>query len=124
MSCPRVKALALSSFAALAACCPVCTRTASRMEPSALSSSTGTPLPPSLSVSMGSALGSNLDAVRVHTGQQAASAAKELNANAFTRGQDIFFGTGRYQPDTTEGQKLLAHELTHTIQQGASGPLI
>ncbi len=90
----------------------------------ALSGSTGVPLPPSLSAAMGSALGSNLDAVRVHTGQQAASAAKELHANAFTRGQDIFFGAGRYQPDTTEGQKLLAHELTHTIQQGASGPLI
>ncbi len=53
---------------------------------------------------------------------QAASAARALNAQAFTRGRDVFFGGGRYQPDTSLGRKLLAHELTHTIQQTGRRP--
>ena len=54
---------------------------------------------------------------RVHTGGDSAQAAGDVNAKAFTSGQDIHFGEGQYQPGTREGQKLLAHELTHTIQQ-------
>jgi hypothetical protein len=55
----------------------------------------------------------------VHVGSSAANAARQVNAQAFTTGSDIFFGTGKYQPETAEGQRLLAHELTHVIQQSA-----
>src|SRR5688572_16186203 len=56
--------------------------------------------------------------VRVHTDEGAAASAQSLNANAFTRGRDIYFSRGKYAPHTREGQTLLAHELTHTVQQG------
>jgi hypothetical protein len=55
--------------------------------------------------------------VRVHAGADAALAAAALNARAFTVGQHIFFGGGEYRPGSTEGRRLVAHELTHTIQQ-------
>jgi hypothetical protein len=67
--------------------------------------------------------GHDFGQVRIHAHGQAASAARALNAQAFTRGRDIFFGAGRYQPETVSGQRLLAHELTHTIQQTGSRPL-
>jgi hypothetical protein len=56
--------------------------------------------------------------VKIHTDQQAAQLNKSLNAKAFTVGNDIYFGEGRYQPQSANGERLLAHELTHTIQQG------
>lgn len=64
-------------------------------------------------------------AVRVHTGGRAASAARSLNADAFTYGRHIVFGAGQYAPSTTRGQRLLAHELTHVVQQqrGVSGTI-
>src|SRR5215208_7181257 len=55
--------------------------------------------------------------VRVHTGEMAAEAAESVNANAFTVGRDIVFGEGQFAPNTSEGQRLLTHELTHTVQQ-------
>lgn len=55
--------------------------------------------------------------IRVHTDPQAASLAGSLNARAFTMGQNIVFGEGQYSSGTKEGQRLLAHELTHSIQQ-------
>lgn len=55
--------------------------------------------------------------VRIHTGAGAAEAARSLNAKAFTVGRDVVFGAGRYDPGRPEGRRLLAHELTHTIQQ-------
>ena len=55
--------------------------------------------------------------VRVHSGKNADVAAGLINANAYTSGQDIVFGEGKYAPGTQEGRKLLAHELAHTIQQ-------
>jgi hypothetical protein len=63
----------------------------------------------------------DLSTVRLHTGPQAHAAARSLSARAFTVGKDIAFGAGEYQPESPEGQKLLAHELTHTVQQGAAG---
>ena len=63
--------------------------------------------------------GSDFSAVRIHTDSSAANAARQLSAQAFTTGSDIFFGTGKYQPETAEGQRLLAHELTHVVQQSA-----
>jgi Domain of unknown function (DUF4157) len=56
--------------------------------------------------------------VRVHTDQTAAAQAEALGAKAFTVGNDIAFAEGRYNPGTTEGRRLLAHELTHVAQQG------
>jgi hypothetical protein len=60
--------------------------------------------------------------VRIHTGREAQRAAESLDAAAFTSGQDIFFAPGRFNPGTPEGDRLLAHELTHTIQQAATPP--
>lgn len=64
--------------------------------------------------------GRDLASVRLHTGAEAATAAREVQARAFTVGSDIAFGAGEYRPETQEGKKLLAHELTHTLQQSAS----
>jgi hypothetical protein len=57
--------------------------------------------------------------VRIHTGANAASLARSVNARAFTMGRDIFFGANQYSPETSTGQRLVAHELTHVIQQGS-----
>ncbi len=59
----------------------------------------------------------NFAGVRVHTDQKAANLATRLGARAFTYGRDIFFNTGAFAPDSPEGMELIAHELTHTIQQ-------
>ena len=56
--------------------------------------------------------------VRVHTGEKAEQSASAIDAAAYTAGREIVFGRGRYAPETSEGKHLLAHELTHTIQQG------
>jgi hypothetical protein len=55
--------------------------------------------------------------VRVHTGGQAAAAARSVNADAFTLGDHIVFGNGQYTPETATGRQLIAHELTHVVQQ-------
>lgn len=60
--------------------------------------------------------------VRIHTDQRATATARALNARAFTTGHDIAFGAGEYRPEVSDGQKLLAHELAHVIQQGGSSP--
>jgi hypothetical protein len=56
--------------------------------------------------------------VRVHHDTEAASLSNQLSARAFTHKNNVFFAKGQYQPGTSEGKQLLAHELTHTIQQG------
>ncbi len=71
---------------------------------------------------MESRFGADFSNVRIHTGDYAASMSRDLNAQAFTVGNDIYFNNGKYSPDTDSGRRLLAHELTHTLQQGASGP--
>ncbi len=58
--------------------------------------------------------------VRVHTGPKAVSLTQTLNARAFTVGQDIVFSSNEYAPATPSGQKLLAHELTHVVQQSGA----
>jgi peptidoglycan hydrolase-like protein with peptidoglycan-binding domain len=68
--------------------------------------------------------GSDLSSVRVHTDERAARAAKALDAKAFTVGRDIAFAPGQYRPGTRSGMKLLAHEVTHTIQQKGHGPSV
>lgn len=68
--------------------------------------------------------GYNFSGIRIQTNSQAEMLNRSLNSRAFTTGRDIFFGQGQYNPDSLSGRKLLAHELTHTIQQGASGKMI
>ncbi|MCP4130424.1 MAG: DUF4157 domain-containing protein [bacterium] len=65
-----------------------------------------------------SRIGHDFSNVRVHTGPQADSLAKSINARAFTTGSDIFFAGNEYSPATRTGKMLLAHELTHVVQQG------
>ncbi len=65
-------------------------------------------------------LGRSLADVRVHTDERAATAARSVNAEAYTLGRDVVFGEGRYQPGTASGERLLAHELAHVAQQGSS----
>ncbi len=77
----------------------------------------GQPLDGATRNSMERAFGRNLGDVRTHTGPEAEQASAALGARAFTAGRDVYFGRGQYQPGTAEGDRLLAHELTHTIQQ-------
>ncbi|MEM6725540.1 MAG: DUF4157 domain-containing protein, partial [Bacteroidota bacterium] len=80
----------------------------------------GEPLPKTTKTQMESGFGADFSKVRVHTDTSAIQMNQSLNAQAFTHGSDIYFGAGKYQPGSTEGDRLLAHELTHTIQQGAT----
>ena len=64
--------------------------------------------------------GNDFSQVRVHTDTRAAKTARVVNARAFTIGQGIVFGAGQYAPGTDEGRKLMAHELTHVVQQAKS----
>lgn len=70
---------------------------------------------------MESRIGADFSQVRVHTDPDAVQLSRELNARAFTTGNDIYFNTGQYAPHSSEGTQLLAHELTHVVQQGAAG---
>jgi hypothetical protein len=75
---------------------------------------------------VGDALGDPLADVRVHADERADTLARSVSARAFTTGSDIFFAHGEYRPRTTDGDALLAHELTHVVQQRGSpttGPL-
>ncbi|WP_221888153.1 eCIS core domain-containing protein [Geodermatophilus aquaeductus] len=66
--------------------------------------------------------GHDFGRVRVHAGDEVSRSAASLGAAAFTVGGHIYFGPGRYAPDTDAGRRLLAHELTHVVQQGAAPP--
>jgi hypothetical protein len=65
------------------------------------------------------AFGHDFSHIRIHTDERAAESARSVNALAYTVGRDIVFDTGRYAPCTKNGRKLLAHELTHTVQQSS-----
>ncbi|MGH7792516.1 MAG: eCIS core domain-containing protein, partial [Thermodesulfobacteriota bacterium] len=78
------------------------------------------PLPESVRTFFEPRFGQDFSQVRVHTGMQAAESAHSVNALAYTVGNDIVFGAGQYSPETDSGQKLLAHELTHTLQQAVN----
>jgi|GEM_PF-2903773 len=83
----------------------------------------GSALPESVRSIFEPRLGGDFSNVRVHTDARAAESARSINALAYTVGRDVVFGAGQYSPDTIQGQKLLAHELTHVMQQGAHGPV-
>lgn len=69
---------------------------------------------------MESAFGTDFSGVRVHADARADALNRRLNARAFTTGQDIFFRQGAYDPGSSSGRELLAHELTHVVQQNGS----
>jgi len=81
----------------------------------------GQPLNPALGTALGRQFGTDFGAVRVHDDGVAAALSDRLQAKAFTVGRDVYFNRGRYQPQTPEGRHLLAHELTHVVQQEGQG---
>jgi Domain of unknown function (DUF4157) len=80
----------------------------------------GQPLPPSRRAFFEKRLGVPLDDVRLHSDQRAGASAQGVGALAYTIGRDVVFAPGRYAPDTSTGTRLLAHELTHVVQQRVS----
>ncbi len=83
--------------------------------------SSGSPLEPALRQDMEQRFGHDFSQVRVHSDAAAARSALDVNAQAYTVGHDIVFAAGRFAPRANEGRRLLAHELTHVVQQGAMG---
>jgi hypothetical protein len=79
--------------------------------------SAGQPLAPGIRAFFEPRFGTDLGDVRVHTGERADVAARDVGALAFTVGHDVVFGAGQYQPGTEAGRRLLAHELAHVLQQ-------
>ncbi len=80
----------------------------------------GSSLPDATRAQMESGIGADFSSVRIHTDSNAAQMNQQINARAFTHGGDVYFNQGQYQPQSRSGQHLIAHELTHTLQQGAS----
>lgn len=81
----------------------------------------GQSLDPGLQESMGQAMGADFSGVKIHTDSQSDWLNQSIQARAFTTGQDVFFRQGEYNPGSRGGQELIAHELTHVVQQtGAS----
>lgn len=87
----------------------------------------GSALPDNVRSSMEQSFGADFSGVKVHTDSSSDTLNRQLSAKAFTTGSDIFFSSGSYQPGSGDGNKLLAHELTHVVQQSgspsSSGPL-
>jgi hypothetical protein len=79
----------------------------------------GEPLPTNTREEMEGAMGADLSNVRVHNNSEAAGLSNDLQAQAFTHGNDIYFGAGKYDTQSQAGQHLLAHEVAHTVQQGS-----
>jgi hypothetical protein len=79
----------------------------------------GQALDSSVQEQMSANMGHDFSGVRVHTSSEADQLNQQLSAKAFTTGQDIFFRQGAYDPGSSGGQELIAHELTHVVQQGS-----
>lgn len=87
------------------------------------SSEEGSKLSPSVLNAMNTSFGADFSDVRIHDNEASAKMNNAIQAQAFTHGKDIYFNEGKYNPQSSAGKKLLAHELTHTIQQtGKSSP--
>ena len=84
--------------------------------------SPGQHLDPATRAFMETRFGHDFSRVRVHSGEAAEKSAREIKAHAYTLGNDIVFGGGRFAPETHEGRMLIAHELTHVVQQGTREP--
>ena len=76
----------------------------------------GRQMPEGLRNMMESGFGQDFSQVRLHTDSEAASMSSSIHAKAFTLGKDIYFNRGQFSPETSEGQRLVAHELTHVVQ--------
>jgi hypothetical protein len=85
-------------------------------------SSHGQSLDPATRAFMEPRFGRDFSQVRVHSGAAAEQSAQDVNAKAYTAGQSVVFGEGRFAPGTHEGRRLIAHELAHVAQQEADGP--
>ena len=139
IAAPTAQPLACSACAAGDAPCPACAGGAATLRRKALA---GAPADSGMPAAVGQAvaapaaglpdatrrhfehrLGTDLGALRVHTGAAAARAAGSVGARAFALGHDIVFGSGEFRPDTLEGQRLLAHEVAHVVQDGPGGTL-
>jgi hypothetical protein len=83
----------------------------------------GQPLPSAVRAFFEPRFGHDFSQVRIHTDDQASASTRSVQALAYTVGRDVVFGPGQYAPDTSWGQRLIAHELTHTVQQGTATPL-
>ena len=79
--------------------------------------SPGRPLEPALRQDMQRRFGYDFSSVRVHSGAASEQSAREVNSEAYTVGAHVVFAAGQFQPSTHEGRRLLAHELTHVVQQ-------
>ncbi|WP_211228789.1 eCIS core domain-containing protein [Metapseudomonas resinovorans] len=111
-----------------------------RLQPSALGGGAERPAPASVDAALNASgqpldrttrayfeprFGHDFSGVRVHTDMAAQRSAREVNAHAYTVGQDIVFDAGQFAPASREGQHLLAHELTHVVQQrGTAGAVL
>ena len=84
----------------------------------------GRPLDPALRQDMEQRFGYDFSRVRVHSGSAAERSAQDVNAHAYTVGHSIVFGASRFTPGTHEGRRLLAHELTHVVQQSGSAAAV
>ena len=84
------------------------------------SKGSGSPLPSGVKSQMETGFGTNFSNVRIHTDSSAVQMNRQIGAQAFTHGSDIYFNEGKFNPASQSGQHLIAHELTHTVQQGAS----
>ncbi len=84
----------------------------------------GQPLSTPARAQMEAAFGTDFEAVRVHTDPAAATLARQLSARAFTHGKDVYFAEGEYEPASESGQRTLAHELAHVVQQSDGAKLI
>ncbi len=82
--------------------------------------STSTPLDTNTRSLMEERIGYDFSAVKIHTGSLATKSAQAINALAYTSGNSIVFNAGQYAPETPSGKRLLAHELTHVVQQNVT----
>lgn len=80
----------------------------------------GSSLEPKIKGQLETAMGADFTGVKIHTGTQADRLSQSIQAKAFTTGKDVFFKQGAYDPSSRSGQELIAHELTHVVQQGGS----
>jgi hypothetical protein len=84
-------------------------------------STSGSPLPGAVREDMEQSFGRDFSAVRIHTDASASASARHIGANAYTAGSHVVFAPGQYAPTSSGGRHLLAHELTHVVQQAGTG---
>jgi len=87
------------------------------------SKGSGTPLPVDIRTQMETGIGADFSKVRIHTDSRSANMNQELQARAFTTGNNVYFNKGQYSPGSKTGKHLLAHELTHTVQQSRNSTM-